>query len=210
MKKISLAFLLILLFSCVEDQKKENSKNKNNNTTNLVFKESKGFLKDSVQYNKVEAIDKFSVMIPNDLQKTEDLNSDAILQYKNIYTEAYFILIEEPKKDFVKIFKSINEYDETKSVITNYQQIQIESFTEGMVVSNKSEPLPIMLDQLMAEQVELSGFVDGIGQNIYYLITFIEGKESLYMMMQWTLKEKEAVLSEIYKTTANSFKELVP
>jgi len=58
--------------------------------------------------------------------------------------------------------------------------------------------------------VEMDGLVEGIDEAITYYITFLEGRENVYMMMAWTLKDKKEKLRSDYEKMFSSFRLLSP
>src|SRR5690606_17492499 len=105
MKKMALLLLVSLSFtSCIDFKtKKSNSESK-----------TKGFTTVSIN-------DQYQIDIPKFMKSTTGLNDEAALQYQNIYREVYTIIIDEPKDEFVDIFKELGSYDDNLSLIDNYR-----------------------------------------------------------------------------------------
>ncbi|MEZ4874942.1 MAG: hypothetical protein R2793_05715 [Flavobacteriaceae bacterium] len=150
----------------------------------------------------------YEMQIPEYMKSTKDLNTDASLQFQNIYKETYIAVIDEPKQDFIDTFTEMNEYDESKSPAENYQITQMNYFTEGLTIKSQGRAQKMTINGLEAYQQEMVGKVPGIDFDIFYLMTFIEGKETLYMMMEWTLSSNEDKYKSTFEYMANSFKEL--
>ncbi|MEZ4779436.1 MAG: hypothetical protein R2786_08675 [Flavobacteriaceae bacterium] len=159
-------------------------------------------------YRTESALDLYQLEVPKYMTATSGLNQDASMQFQNIYKETYLAVIEEPKQDFIDTFKEIEDYDDSKSPAKNYETIQMNFFTDGMKVNRMGEPQNIKINGLDAQQVEFVGRVPDIDFDIFYLMTFIEGKETLYMMMTWTLSANENTYKETFKHMAESFEEL--
>ncbi|MEZ4857812.1 MAG: hypothetical protein R2781_03290 [Flavobacteriaceae bacterium] len=192
MRKIIIPFLLIVLTlslsACLGNSEKKNAA--------------------TGEYRTETALGLYEMQVPEFMKATTGLNTDASMQFQNIYKETYLAVIEESKDDFINTFKDLNEYDESKSPAENYQTIQVDFFTEEMQITRKERPVKMKINGMDAEQVEFVGRVAGIDFDIYYLMTFIEGKETLYMIMEWTLSSNENTYKDTFKYMANSFKEL--
>ncbi|NND63201.1 MAG: hypothetical protein HKN48_08405 [Flavobacteriaceae bacterium] len=155
---------------------------------------------------KVEGM--YEVSVPKYMKEAFDLNDDASLQFQNIYKETYLAIIDESKADFIEVFKELNEYDDGLSVAGNYRNIQMQYFTEGIRIDKRSEPRKLTINGLEAEQVEFNGRVPEVDYDIYYLMTFIEGEENVYMMMEWTLASFEDKFKGTFKQMAETFREI--
>ena len=192
MKKITFPFILlaisITLSSCLGNSDKKNS--------------------DYKDFRPESALGLYEIQVPKSMTATKGLNNDASMQFQNIYEETYLAVIEESKEEFIETFKDLGEYDDSKSAASNYQSIQMNFFSEGMDVSRMSSPKKMKVNGLDAEQVEFVGRVPEIDFDIYYLMTFVEGKETLYMVMEWTLSDYEDTNKDTFKKMAESFKEI--
>lgn len=142
------------------------------------------------------------------MKRATDLNVDASLQFQNIFKETYIAIIDEDKNEYVDVYKELGEYDESLTVAGNYRKIQMDYFMEEMTVLRRIAPKQVTINGLDAEQVEFSGRVPDVDYDIFYLMTFIEGKDNVYMMMQWTLSENEGTYKNTFYQSANTFKEL--
>ncbi len=150
----------------------------------------------------------YEIDIPNYMKEAFDLNDDASLQFQNIYKETYIAIIDEDKSDFIEVFKDLNEYDDGLSVAGNYRNIQMQYFTEGIQIDERSEPQKMTINGMDAEQVEFTGRVPEVDYDIYYLMTFIEGQDDVYMMMEWTLANFKDKYQSTFKQMADTFKEI--
>lgn len=197
MKKITTAFLFLLIItsfsSCLSDGKKNNSEEKSSENS---------------EYRTESALGLYEMQIPNFMKATSGLNADASMQFQNIYKETYLAVIEEPKQEFIETFKEMGEYNDSASPAANYQSIQMGYFSEGMEVTRMGTPQKMRINGLDAEQVEFVGKVPSIEFEIFYLMTFVEGKDNLYWIMDWTLSENEEEYKEIFKAMTSSFKEI--
>ncbi|MDN5203688.1 hypothetical protein QQ008_20025 [Fulvivirgaceae bacterium BMA10] len=148
----------------------------------------------------------YGIKIPSYMKKTNDLNDEASLQFQNVFKEAYIVIIDESKKEFVDTFKEIGEYNDSISVAKNYRDIQLQFLHEGIDISMQSEPKSKRIHGLDAELVEIDGRVDGIFYDISYFLTFIEGEEKVYMVMAWTLKKRKEKYKKTFEKAVGSFR----
>ena len=156
-------------------------------------------------FNQVEVNGEYRLSLPKYMKKTDNLNEEASLQYQNIFKETYTIVIDEAKNDFVEMFTELEEYDEGISVIKNYRNVQRQLFSESMYVDKESSPVALEINGLEAEMVDIDGRVDGIDEDISYFLTFVEGKEKVYMIMSWTMTSRKDTYESTFDGIAKSF-----
>jgi len=161
-------------------------------------------------YKVIKVDGLYSMTLPTYMKKTVDLNEEASLQYQNIFKEAYIIVIEEPIEDIKSTFTMLGLYEESLSALTNYRNIQMGMIAENINITKQEEPKNMLINTLRAEMVEMDGLVEGIDEAITYYITFLEGRENVYMMMAWTLKDKKEKLRSDYEKMFSSFRLLSP
>lgn len=151
----------------------------------------------------------YSMKLPDYLTAGDDLNDEASLQYQNIYKEVYVIVIDEPKQDFIDVFMSLDDYDSTKSPVENYTEAQMESIEGNMsTVTSKSTVRKTKLGGCDARIADVAGTQEGIDDAMGFTVAFVEGKETLYMIMTWTFEKTKAEYQEDMDKMINSFKEL--
>lgn len=161
------------------------------------------------KFNEVKINDLYSMSLPDYLTKGYELNSEASLQYQNEAKEVYVIVIDESKQEFIEVFQSIGEYDSTKSAVDNYAEAQMESIEENMSeVTSKSTMRKADLAGCPARICDVSGTQDGITDAMGFTVAFIEGKETLYMVMTWTFEKTKSEYQDDMNEMINSFKEL--
>ena len=150
----------------------------------------------------------YSLHVPKYMKKTYELNDEASLQYMNALKEAYIIVIDESKQDFIDVYRDLETYDETISPLENYRNIQMESLRETITIDNESPAKKLKIRNVDAEYVEIDGKVEGVNFEIAYSLGFIEGKEKLYLIMAWTLGDRRTKFEDTYEQVMKSFKEL--
>ena len=146
---------------------------------------------------------KYSVSIPAFLSKTAQLNEDASLQYQNIYKEFYFIVIDESKEEFIKIVRDAELYDEEASPLRNFSIVQMHSVGASMTLKGKMQPKINNFRGLAVEQTEFYAILDDI--ELFYLLSLVEGKNSMYTLISWTLASYEENYRQIMYDTHASF-----
>jgi len=150
----------------------------------------------------------YSIAIPNYMKPATNLNDEASLQYQNIFKEAYLVVIDEPKEDFVNSFKEIGEWDESLSITQNYMSIQMQYLHEEMEIKNVTDIDSRTVSGLKTNLVDFEGKMPEIFYPIGYKMACVEGKKDIYLIMTWTLKSKKEKLDNTYLQIINSFKEL--
>jgi hypothetical protein len=157
-------------------------------------------------FNLANYQNRYSILVPDYMNETDMLNEEASLQYQNIFKETYFALIEEPKQEFVDLFKQLDEYDDSLSVIDNYKNVQLEYFYDGLNVHNRFNDESRQINGLNTEIVKIDAEIDGV--DIAYDIAYIEGDDNLYMLLFWTLETKRDRYSDTFNKSLNTFKVL--
>lgn len=157
-------------------------------------------------FNTIVVNEHYQMDIPKFMKSTTGLNDEASLQYQNLFKEAYTIVIDEPKDEFVDIFKELGNYDENISLVKNYRDIQLQLFGERMQINSQTPPRSLNINGLDAEQVEIDAHVEGVDEEISYFLTFVEGPENVYLVMAWTLKNKKEEHAKTYGIMAESFR----
>lgn len=148
----------------------------------------------------------YSMDIPSYMTKSTELNDDASLQFRGILREAYVIVIDESKQEFVDFLAAEEMYDSTLSIVSNYAKTQLDNTTSSMNVISRKTPVRMKINGLNAVKAEIDGVVDGIPEPISYFVTFVESSEKLYMIMAWTLKEEKEGYRETFEKMAKTFK----
>ena len=163
---------------------------------------------DTSEFRSHVSNEHFKVLTPDFMKQGRGLNPDASLQLENREKETYLAVIEEAKSDVERNLKMSGVYNDDLSAVGNYLNVQLNGFTNGLTVVEKSDPKTLEINGMPAFQVELVAKPQSVSTEIFYLLTFLEGKERLYMCLQWTLAGKRAEFNEIFYAVAQSFEEL--
>jgi hypothetical protein len=186
--KISVLALPILLTSCVLNLFKDEKKNAKAEMETVTINED------------------YSMGIPKFMTKTTGLNDDASLQFQNIFKETYVIVIDENKQEFIDAYQELQSYDSSTSVISNYADTQVQLTTSSMNVLTKSELKFFPLNGLNAANIEIDAEIEGVNTPITYFLTFVEGDDTLYFVMAWTLQKYKDDYRETFAEMAKTFK----
>jgi hypothetical protein len=150
----------------------------------------------------------YSMDIPTILSSTTELNDDASLQYNSLYGEKYIIVIDENKKEFVDMFNSIGEYDESISVVDNYANVQLSFMDESLTVSDESSLKSFKINGMDARVKAMDGEILGVAEEISYWLGYVEGENTLYTIMAWTLKSRKSSFEKEANDMIKSLNEL--
>jgi hypothetical protein len=186
---LALLFVLVVANSCVNP-----------------FNKSKDIDLKDVNFTSVKVDSNYVLSIPDFMTATKELNDEASLQYMDAKSEAYIIVIDEPKEDFINAFVSTGQYNDSLSIVDNYSQIQLSLIKEKMTESMVHNQKPLKINGLDAVQVEFTGKIADVTFEIAYHITFIESSKNMYMIMSWTLKDYEQKFKPLYEKMAASFR----
>jgi hypothetical protein len=186
---LALLFVLVVANSCVNP-----------------FNKSKDIDLKDINFTSVKVDSNYVLSIPDFMTATKELNDEASLQYMDAKSEAYVIVIDEPKEDFINAFVSTGQYNDSLSIVDNYSQIQLSLIKEKMTESMVHNQKPLKINGLDAVQVEFTGKIADVTFEIAYHITFIESSKNMYMIMSWTLKDYEQKFKPLYEKMAASFR----
>lgn len=154
-------------------------------------------------FNQIDTDGVFKLSIPKYMKVMNNLNEEASLQYANVFKEVYTVVIYEDKDEFVTLFKQIDQYNDDLSVLENYSESLISFFKEAAVVDRIEPYGTTTINGLNAKQVKIFAKIDNI--DIAYVISFIEGKENVYQVMNWTLPNRIDKYEDTFMKISNSF-----
>ncbi|MEM7086043.1 MAG: hypothetical protein AAF489_07665 [Bacteroidota bacterium] len=163
---------------------------------------------DTSNYKTETLEDDFQISIPKEMKKASQLNQDAAMQFENKIDNSYLAIIKEDRFDFLEAYGAAGVLDNNLSDIGNYRKIQVDFFVKRLVLLEESEPDALTINDRKAEQVEFTCQVPNANSNIFYVMTFVEGEDELYMIISWTVSLLKEEHKESFYAIANSFKEL--
>lgn len=196
MKEIKRIFLLtgfmVLFFSC-----------------DIINNNDKSEKLSDDAYNEVSINNEYSILLPKYLSKAANLNEDASLQYQNIFREAYIIVIDEPKDEFITLFKELELYDDNLTPLENYSNFQNQHFSDAVsAITYDSGFTDRRIHNLPAKLKKLQAEVPGIDSEISYWNTYLESDSQMYTIMCWTLSDRQKKYDDTFTKVINSFKTL--
>ncbi|NVN18560.1 hypothetical protein GUA46_09410 [Muricauda sp. HICW] len=171
---------------------------------NFKAKENDSEPKDE-NFNTIGVNNEYQIEIPRFMNGTTGLNEEASLQYQSLRHEAYLLIIDEPKLGFEQVYRDLEQYDDKLSVLQNYRDARIQILSRTTKIINKFNSKPFKINGLDAEFLELEAKVNGVDDEIFYFLTFVDGGEKVYMIMAWTLKNRKEEHKKTFKAIAESF-----
>lgn len=160
----------------------------------------------SCDSNKVETVtvkNKYSLELPEFLSEARDLHDKASLQYQNAFKEFYVVVIDEPKQEFLEVAEGTTDFTPD---FNGYHQILRSSLEETIKESEFTPTKDVRINGLKAKTFSLTGKVEEIP--IFYDIAYIEGKDTFYQVVIWTLKSSKEKFKEPMDKILSSFKEI--
>jgi len=148
-------------------------------------------------------VKRYRIDLPGFLTKTTGLNDAASLQYKNEPKEFYVLVIDEPRKTFEDILKENAIGYEPN--LEGYSNLLIESLEKGAAAKEKAVITDKKINGLNARVASVTGVVDGIA--VFWKIAYVEGKNTYYQVLCWTLPQKQTEHEPLMDNIINSFKE---
>jgi len=154
---------------------------------------------------KIKVGDKYSLVLPDYLSETDELNDDASLQYQNTEKEFYTIVIDENKQELFDII-------DQSELLAGYQK-NLEGYSklllDGLIADAGLAVAPKVQDETIngLPAKILSTTLDADGFRVYYKIAMIEGKADFYQVMTWTMESNATEHEEEMEGIVRSFVE---
>ncbi len=161
---------------------------------------------DTSDVRRVKINEQYSLEVPKFMTVSKELNDEASLQYQNTEEELYVIVIDEPKDEFVKVFKKEKGWDDKMTVAENYRRVQVASMKSGIKMKGKPVITATKASDVAVEIVDFSGRVKGVDFPIFYKTGFLECEGFVYMIMTWTLDSKKAFHNQDMEKMIKSFR----
>lgn len=159
---------------------------------------------DKVQVVSVE--DRYSLTIPAFLKEVSNLNEDASLQYQHAMKEFYVVVIDEPKYELQNALEENGLNILYSNDIEGFSNLLIDGMEDVVTIIKKSPVIDTLVNAMPARMVQIHGEIDGI--QAFYSVAYVEGKETYYQVMTWTLASKEKKNTEKMEKILYSLKEL--
>jgi len=149
----------------------------------------------------------YEIELPKKLSKADNLHEDASLQYQNLFSEFYTIVIDEPISDFNDLVTQ-DEYlaENYKPNLTGYSNLLKDNLSASIKNGKFSNFEDTKINGMEAKLMNVSGTVDGI--DVYYQFGFVKGRERYYQIVNWTELKRKEDHSGAMEKIISSFKEL--
>jgi hypothetical protein len=134
------------------------------------------------------------IVLPRGWREMEDLNEEADLQVGDLASEAYFVVLSEPKADF-----------DPELGVEGHSDLTRESMLGALKNPEVSEPTRLKINGMDAVQYQIAGSTEGL--RIIYFHTTIEGKEHFHQIVAWTLPSRLEANKPNFDAVLNSFRE---
>ena len=134
------------------------------------------------------------LQLPSSWLHIDKLSEDGVLEYGNVFSEAYIVVLWDAKQDLPNF--TLGDY--TKTIIENNYSDLVDSHVEFLgATTTNGYP---------SRQFKISGTVDGV--RIIYRLALIEGPERYYQVLTWSLKSRFESNEEDFEYAINSFQTL--
>jgi hypothetical protein len=130
----------------------------------------------------------FLISLPDYLIETNDLNAEAVLQFKNIFSETYLMVMVE-----------------SKSEMGNRDMRQLEDHFKSNLLQRGgrlTQESKGKINNYDSFQKEIEWMVDG--EPLLYLVTFIDTPDKLFKVYCWTIASNKDCLDH-FKRATDSF-----
>ena len=147
---------------------------------------------------------KYSIDIPENMEKTNNLNDDASLQYQNLIGEFYIIVIDETKESFHNAI--VENAVDISTDLEGYYSVVRTNFMESVKGLKVSDEKDTTINGKKAKLFSITGNVQGF--DVFYRYAIVEGKSNYYQIMLWTEQSKQKNYTETINKVINSYKEV--
>ena len=146
----------------------------------------------------------YQLSVPKYMKELTNLHPEATLKYGNLYKEAYTAVLHEDKQEIIDGLTEFDVYDEELSVIENYRDVQKNLLSESINNIRFEDYGLSQINGYDARQIKVFGDIDDL--SFFYIMAFVEGPEHIYMIMNWTLPDKQEKLENTYEYIIGTFK----
>ncbi|TAF67313.1 MAG: hypothetical protein EAZ55_03060 [Cytophagales bacterium] len=190
LRLFAILFCLSTYFAC------SSNKNEEKKQTQKVKKQETQKEEDTIRVDLREekVANLFSIGLVTYLDKVDNLNGDALLQYANSDRDVYIIVIADAKSEL--------DQDYTMDTHFNYATNNI---IKGFREPKPSEPVRERINDLYTYGRYITGIVNE--ENYIYYLQIVESKTHFYQILAWTQSKRIDAQREI-KAMIRSFKQL--
>lgn len=129
-----------------------------------------------------------------DTWEASELNPVAAVQAGDPDSEAYGMVIEDPRKP-------LKDY-----TLERFADVQMQQLVTGIGLASLSAPKKVQVDGKDAVQYQLKGFFDQV--EVVYLYTFVETPERFLKVVTWSLASEFEDNKEVLEQVSTSVREL--
>ncbi len=161
----------------------------------------------STKPREVVIDEKYKMDIPGDLISTTALNDDASLQYFNAFKELYVMVIEDVPDE---VYETIAELEMEGEYPFNFEGFCM------LVCSGDEDVFAAVSDRHKLKETAINGLnartfgntrtINGV--DVYYKMALVQGKETYYQVITWTLPQRSKKYETVMDDMINSFTEL--
>lgn len=146
----------------------------------------------------------FSLELPGNMSRTQQLNDDAVLQYQNLFSELYTVVIEEEDETLTDAYPEIFENDADRYAgLKSYAFLALQAYDSSRDAAEELVLNETTINGALAVTTDLNFTAEG--HKIYMTFTFIKGQNHFYQMLIWTLQKNQAKFKTDFDKIANSF-----
>ena len=140
----------------------------------------------------------YEIEMPGDMTPMYTfLNEDASLQYSNLFSEKYLMIIHENKSEWIDLVGQENYFME----YVNYLSDGLEtSYGKNGYISDI-----YLNNSKSAKLFEINGIVDGV--DVIWNTIYFEGEDNLYQIAYWTVAGRDNNMVELMNVV-KTFREL--
>jgi hypothetical protein len=149
---------------------------------------------------------RYSMDIPEGLTTTTELNDIASLQYQDMVNELYVVVIDEPIKDINDAIVEMELQDTYTPDLSGYTKLILEDFIPAVAPTTKTEPVDATINGMKAKTYTMEADVEGTPA--FYKVAYVQGKDTYYQILTWTLTSKKDEYGEKMDKMIQSFKEI--
>jgi hypothetical protein len=148
---------------------------------------------------------RYTLELPDNFEKVNNLNKDASLQYQNNVKNVYVIAIDEPKEALNTALSKNGLTEQYPASLEGYSNLIVNGM-ESSIALKKLPPFEeTKIDGKTARILSFEGVSSG--NRIYWKLAFIEGVGRYYQIMVWTDAENRDGYEKEMAAIINSFKE---
>ncbi|MCH4896873.1 hypothetical protein E0494_09190 [Marinilabiliaceae bacterium JC040] len=154
----------------------------------------------------IKVKEKYSITIPYNFTQSNNINSEASLQYTDARKDFFVIVIDESQEEFKKALVDNNLIEQYPNNLEGYAGLLLLSMKQNFKYGKISEMKDIKINNMNAKIAEVNEKVSGF--DIYYNIALVKGKKTFYQILTWTRSKRKIECKKEMDMMINSFKEL--